>query len=51
MRQTCYGFRVHVRLVWPGVTMRVCIAPAHVHELEAPSGLAEGTHGSPVRDQ
>ena len=27
-RQTFYGLRVHVRLEWPGVIARFCVAPA-----------------------
>jgi hypothetical protein len=51
VRQTFYGFRVHVRLEWPGVITRVCIAPANVHELEALPALAEGTHGTLVGER
>jgi hypothetical protein len=32
VRQTFYGLRVHVRLEWPGVITRVCVAPANVGE-------------------
>jgi hypothetical protein len=33
VRQTFYGFRVHVRWCWPGVITRFDIAPANVPEL------------------
>ena len=31
IRQTFYGFRLHVHLSWPGVITRVTVAPANVH--------------------
>ncbi len=43
VRQTFYGFRVHVRLCWPGVITPVSLAPAHVHEGEVVFELTEGT--------
>jgi Transposase DDE domain len=51
VRQTFYGLRVHVRLEWPGVMTRVCIAPANVSELAALPALAEGTVGLLVGDR
>lgn len=51
VRQTFYGFRVRVRLEWPGVISRLCIAPANAHDLEALPGLAEGTQGTVVIDR
>jgi hypothetical protein len=51
VRQTFYGFRVHVRLAWPGVITRLCLAPANLHELEAMPALAEGTQGTLVGDR
>jgi hypothetical protein len=51
VRQTFYGLRVHVRLEWPGVMTRVCIAPANVAELAALPALAEGTVGLLVGDR
>jgi hypothetical protein len=35
--------RVHVRLEWPGVMTRVCIAPANGSELATLPALTEGT--------
>jgi hypothetical protein len=40
VRQTFYGFRVHVRLEWPGVIAQFCLAPANVHELAVVPELA-----------
>jgi DDE family transposase len=51
VRQTFYGLRVHVRLEWPGVMTRVCVAPANVSELAALPGLAERTAGLLVGDR
>jgi len=51
VRQTFYGLRVHVRLVWPGVIARFCVAPANAHELSAVPGLVEGTVGCLVGDR
>lgn len=51
IRQTFYGLRVHVRLEWPGVITRVCLAPANVHELAAVPALAEQTTGILVGDR
>jgi hypothetical protein len=51
VRQTFYGFRVHVRLEWPGLITRFCVAPANEHELAALPGLAEQTQGTLVGDR
>lgn len=51
VRQTFYGLRVHVRLAWPGVITRFCLAPANVHELAALPTLVEQTHGTLVGDR
>jgi hypothetical protein len=32
VRQTFYGFRLHVRLCWPGLISRIVVAPANVWE-------------------
>ena len=31
-RQAFYGFRLHVRLCWPGVLARCCLTPANISE-------------------
>lgn len=51
VRQTFYGLRVHVRLDWPGVITRFCVAPANVHELAVVPTLAEQTTGTLVGDR
>lgn len=51
VRQTFYGLRVHVRLEWPGVITRFCVAPANVHELSALPALTEQTVGILVGDR
>src|SRR5690349_22543872 len=51
VRQTFYGMRVHVRLAWPGVITRFCVAPANIHELAALPALTEQTQGTLVGDR
>jgi hypothetical protein len=51
LRQTFYGFRVHVRVCWPGVITRFSVAPANAHELSVLSELAEYTSGIVVGDR
>jgi hypothetical protein len=50
-RQTFYGLRVHVRLEWPGIITRFCVAPANAHELTALPALTERTVGILVGDR
>jgi hypothetical protein len=51
LRQTFYGFRVHVRVCWPGVITRLSVAPANAHELCVLPELAEFTSGIVVGDR
>ena len=51
LKQTFYGFRVHVRVCWPGVISRISVAPANAHELRVLPELAEGTSGLIVGDR
>ena len=51
VRQTFYGLRIHVRLEWPGVITRFCVAAANVHELAVVPALAEQTTGTLVGDR
>src|SRR3712207_8386554 len=37
LKQTFYGFRMHVRVCWPGVITRFSVAPANAHELSVRS--------------
>jgi hypothetical protein len=49
--QTFYGFRVHVRVCWPGLITRISVAPANVHELSVLPEIVEGTSGLIVGDR
>lgn len=51
MCQTIHGLRVHVRLEWPGVIVRYCVALANAYELTALPALAEQTAGTLVGDR
>jgi hypothetical protein len=39
-KQTFYGFRAHVTLAAPGVMTHLCLAPAHIHDLDLVEQLA-----------
>jgi hypothetical protein len=51
LKQTFYGFRMHVRIAWPGVITRLCVAPANAHELSVVPELTERTSGLLVGDR
>jgi hypothetical protein len=51
LRQTFYGFRVHMRVAWPGVITRLSVAPANVHELHLLAELVETTSGIVIGDR
>ena len=51
LRQTFYGFRMHVRICWPGVITRFSVAPANAHELSVVPELLERTRGVVVADR
>src|SRR5215218_8122832 len=51
LKQTFYGFRVHVRVCWPGLITRFSVAPANAHELSVVAELFEGTSGLLVGDR
>jgi len=51
LKQTFYGFRVHVRVCWPGVITRFSVAPANAHELCVLPEIAEFTSGLIVGDR
>jgi Transposase DDE domain len=51
LKQTFYGFRVHVRICWPGVITRLSVAPANAHELSVLPEIAESTSGLLVGDR
>jgi len=50
-RQTFYGFRLHMRLCWPGVITQMYLAPANVHEGEIVWDLTAGTSGLLLGDR
>ncbi len=51
VRQTFYGFRLHVHLSWPGIITRFNLAPANIHELRTLPSLVEGTQGLVIGDR
>jgi len=51
LKQTFYGFRVHVRVCWPGLITRLFVAPANTHELSVLPDLLEHTWGVVVGDR
>jgi len=51
LRQTFYGFRMHVRVCWPGVITSFSVAPANAHELYVVPELVESTRGLAVGDR
>jgi hypothetical protein len=51
LKQTFYGFRVHMRVCWPGVISRISVAPANAHELSIVPELTEHTFGIVVGDR
>jgi Transposase DDE domain len=50
-RQTFYGFRLHLRLCWPGVITQMYLAPANEQEGEVVWDLTAGTNGSLLGDR
>jgi Transposase DDE domain len=51
LKQTFYGFRMHVRVCWPGVITRFSVPSANVHELSVVPEITEGTSGLLVGDR
>ena len=51
LKQTFYGFRVHVRVCWPGLITRFSVAPANAHELSVVPEIAERTSGLLLGDR
>jgi len=51
LKQTFYGFRVHMRVCWPGVITCFSVAPANAHELSVVPELLESTRGFAVGDR
>ncbi len=51
VRQTFYGFRIHVRLAWPGVITRFSLVPANIQELNVVYELVEDSPGLTLGDR
>jgi Transposase DDE domain len=51
LKHTFYGFRVHMRVCWPGLITRLSVAPANAHELSVLPELLESTRGLAVGDR
>lgn len=51
IRQTFYGFRVHVHLSWPGVITSFVLSPANIDEKEIVWGLTEARAGLKLGDR
>jgi hypothetical protein len=51
IKQTFYGFRMHVRVCWPGVITHFSVAPANAHELSVVPEITQGTSGLIVGDR
>lgn len=51
LKQTFYGFRIHVRVCWPGVITRFSVAPANAHELSVLPEITEFTSGLIIGDR
>jgi len=50
LKQTFYGFRVHVRICWPGLITRVSVALANAHELSVVPEIVQGMLGVVIGD-
>jgi hypothetical protein len=50
-RQTFYGFRLHLRLGWPGVIAHMFLAPANEADVEIAPMVLEGTSGLVLGDR
>jgi hypothetical protein len=51
LRQTFYGFRMHVRVCWPGLISGFSVAPVDAHELSIVPELLESTRGFAIGDR
>lgn len=50
-KQTFYGLRSHLRVVWPGVVVASELAPANVHDLSVAPVLTEKAQGFGLADR
>lgn len=51
VRQVFYGFRLHVRLGWPGIITRMALAPANVSDRAMVWSVADHTDGDLIGDR
>jgi hypothetical protein len=51
IKQTFYGFRLHVRVAWPGVITRFSVCSADVSDLSVLEDLTEHSQGSCLADR
>jgi hypothetical protein len=51
VKPTCYGFRWHARVCWPGVLPRRCLAPANLPDPAAAPMLTAGPRGVALGDR
>ena len=51
LKQTFCGFRIHLRVCWPGLITRFFVAPANAYELSAVPELLECTSGVVLGDR
>lgn len=51
LKATFYGFRLHVRVAWPGVVTRFSLVPAEVSDLALLEELVEQTSGCCLGDR
>ncbi|QXD15063.1 IS982 family transposase [Rhodocaloribacter litoris] len=50
-KQTFYGLRSHLRVVWPGVVVESELAPANVHDLSVAPALTDEAQGVGLADR
>lgn len=50
-KQTYYGLRSHLRVVWPGVVVASELAPANVHDIAVAPALADEAQGFGLADR
>lgn len=50
-KATVYGFRLHVRVCWPGVVTRLSVCPAAASDVSRLEALVDGTRGVCLGDR
>ena len=51
IKQTFYGFRLHIHLSWPGVITAFTLAPANIDEKDLVPRLTQGRAGLKLGDR